>query len=319
MIHYVYRLTYKKSSKMKHYIGKRSAEYLDIGKQYFTSSKILKNFFKNNTSDFKIKIVKICKTCEEALAFERKYLLKVKASQSEKFFNMCNGGSNGKPDNTGIVYAIDKKSGIKVSVDKNYYNLHKEEFIKEKKTLYKDKENNIYLCTKEFALENNLVGINKGFVYAKKDGKYVKIPKEYYHKNKNEFENNMTNKVICFNTISKKFEKVSKEEFDKNDYYKGANFYSNEIYKICEYCKKKITIQNIERHKNVHENAYFWITDNFNIFKCKQNIFYKKYQNDFKIIDKEYKKLNNFKVPLNGQMKDIRLVCKLRKNFLIED
>lgn len=325
MIHYVYRLTYKKSSVMKYYIGKHSGELDDIGKTYFTSSSSFRNFFKKNVNDFDIKIVRVFDKCEDALLFERKYLIRVNAAASELFFNKCNSGSTGKYDNTGLVHTTLKENNLNVTVNKDYYRSHKDEFVHNRyKTIYKDALGNHYFCTKDDAKANNYMGINKGLVHTTfKDNTKVTVSKDYYHSHKDEFLPHIqTNRVSAYDKISKKYVNVSKDEFDKNPNLIGANSLHPEIYEQCPYCKNDITIQNIKTHVKTHEKNTVWVTDGYNIFKCKESIYYlhiKDINKKFYLIDKQYKIYNNYKVPYNGEMHHIRYVAKIRKNCYINE
>ena len=324
MIHYVYRLTYKKPSVMKYYIGKHSGELSDLGTKYFTSSDSFRDFFKRNVNDFDVKIVRVFDKCEDALAFERKYLIRVNAAASELFFNKCNSGSTGKYDNTGLVHATLKENNLKVTVSKDYYHSHKDEFVSQCKTIYKDALGNHHFCTKDDAKVNNYMGINKGLVHVTfKDNTKATVSKDYYHSHKDEFLlHAQTNRVSAYDKISKKYVKVSKDEFDKNPNLIGANSLHPEIYEQCPYCKNDITIQNIKAHIKTHEKNIVWVTDGYNTFKCKEPIYYlhiKDIIKKFYLIDESYKINNNFKVPYEGKMLHIRYVGKLRKNCYINE
>ena len=249
---------------MKYYIGKHSGELSDMGTKYFTSSNSFRNFFKKNVKDFDVKIVRVFDKCEDALAFERKYLIRVNASASELFFNKCNSGSNGKYDNVGLVHATLKENNLKVTVSKEYYHSHKNEF-----KLHESKG-------KVVAVDRNT-------------GKYVK---------------------------------VDKSVFDDNSNLIGVNSLHPEIYEQCPYCKKDITIQNIKVHVKTHEKNTVWVTDGYNIFKCKEHIYYlyiKDVIKKFYLVDKSYKINNNFKVPYEGEMMHIRYIGRLRKNCYINE
>ena len=249
---------------MKYYIGKHSGELSDMGTKYFTSSNSFRNFFKKNVKDFDVKIVRVFDKCEDALAFERKYLIRVNASASELFFNKCNSGSNGKYDNAGLVHATLKENNLKVTVSKEYYHSHKNEF-----KLHESKG-------KVVAVDRNT-------------GKYVK---------------------------------VDKSVFDDNSNLIGVNSLHPEIYEQCPYCKKDITIQNIKVHVKTHEKNTVWVTDGYNIFKCKEHIYYlyiKDVIKKFYLVNKSYKINNNFKVPYEGEMMHIRYIGRLRKNCYINE
>lgn len=325
MIHYVYRLTYKKPSVMKYYIGKHSGELDDIGKTYFTSSGSFRNFFKRNVNDFDIKIVRVFDKCEDALLFERKYLIRVNAAASELFFNKCNSGSTGKYDNTGLVHTILKENNLKVTVSKDYYRSHRDEFKQKTATPFKDNDGNIHICSPSEALSKGYTGVNKGLVHTtlKENNLKVTVSKEYYHSHRDEFKpHESKGKVVAIDKNTGKYVKVDKSVFDDNPNLIGANSLHPEIYEQCPYCKNDITIQNIKTHVKTHEKNIVWVTDGFNIFKCKESIYYlhiKDINKKFYLIDKQYKIYNNYKVPYNGEMHHIRYVAKIRKNCYIDE
>lgn len=323
MLHYVYRLTdTNPRGNIKHYIGKRSSKYIDIGKEYFTSSKILNEYFRNNVKQFKIKVVKIFNTSAEALMFEKQYLFRVKASQSPLFYNRCNSGSNGKNDNTGIVHVLSKENGLSMSVSCDEYYSHTEKYIplNKGKTLYRDSKGNLIHCSKEYAKENNLVGLNYGVVYTKdKNGNKVKVSKEYYNTHRDEFEFR-EKRIMAYNIKTNENVCVTKEEFENNEDLKGINAKYQREYKQCPYCNNMITIQNYDRHISSHKNSYYWVSNGENIFKCREDIYWLYYKKDYDIlndINNGHKSLCNHYVPLNGKFHHIRYVAKIRKNCYI--
>ena len=77
---YYYGIRYSKNSQPS-----------DLFTTYFTSSVIVKNLIKEHgTESFKYKITKIFKTQQEALDWETRLLLRVRAASNPKFLNKSN-------------------------------------------------------------------------------------------------------------------------------------------------------------------------------------------------------------------------------------
>lgn len=90
-VHYVYRVTIDG----QYYIGKRTGRLDDLhAGVYKTSSKIVREKLKNGLHFSKIKILRVFSTEKEALEFEKRFLLRVKAKRNPKFLNQHNGGGN---------------------------------------------------------------------------------------------------------------------------------------------------------------------------------------------------------------------------------
>lgn len=96
--HYVYRVTSLVES--KHYYGSRTSlkpPVEDIGIEYFTSTtdKKFKKEFKNNPSQFKLKIISEHRTREEALFYEIKLHTRFKVDKNPNFYNRARVTSTG--------------------------------------------------------------------------------------------------------------------------------------------------------------------------------------------------------------------------------
>jgi hypothetical protein len=89
IFNYVYRVTHLPSG--VHYIGSRCSRGLpplqDLGRRYFTSSKIVTPLFRSAPHEFSFKIVSLHSSRWAALAAERKYQLRVHANTNPMFFN----------------------------------------------------------------------------------------------------------------------------------------------------------------------------------------------------------------------------------------
>ena len=96
--HYVYRITNKILN--KHYYGIRTSNILpidDLGIKYFSSSKD-KDFIKDqkeNSQNFKYKIIKVCKTRLQALELEILLHAKFDVGVNESFYNKAKQTSTG--------------------------------------------------------------------------------------------------------------------------------------------------------------------------------------------------------------------------------
>lgn len=92
MYHYVYRISNLINN--KHYYGKRSSKLspeLDLGKKYFSSSKILKHDIGLIGKDnFKFKIIKLFSTSKEAVKFESFIHKKLNVKNNLNFYNEVN-------------------------------------------------------------------------------------------------------------------------------------------------------------------------------------------------------------------------------------
>jgi len=96
--YYVYRVTSIQEN--KHYYGYRSSTDSpenDLGVKYFTSSTNLKfkELFKNNPENYKLKIVSVFDTREEAMLLEIKLHNKFNVGVNANFYNKCKATSTG--------------------------------------------------------------------------------------------------------------------------------------------------------------------------------------------------------------------------------
>lgn len=96
--HYVYRVTSIQEN--KHYYGYRSSTDSpenDLGVKYFTSSTNLKfkELFRNNPENYKLKIVSVFDTREEAMLLEIKLHNKFNVGVNSNFYNKCKATSTG--------------------------------------------------------------------------------------------------------------------------------------------------------------------------------------------------------------------------------
>lgn len=86
---YVYRITDVRNN--RHYYGSRqsiSHPLDDLGVKYFSSSLIVQREIRLRPSDFRYKVVFICKTRADAYRLERKIQLKLDVHNRENFYNL---------------------------------------------------------------------------------------------------------------------------------------------------------------------------------------------------------------------------------------
>ena len=315
MIHYVYRLTYLGETSPKYYIGKHSGNISDLGTKYFTSSKIVREMFKKDPKSFKTKIIRVFETCTQALAFESKILRRVDACRNKLFFNQSNYSYYTK-DRTSLVTVFDKILQCKRSISCDEFYANRERYITDHDglTIFKDSDGNIIRCSNSFASEHNLVGVNKGVVFALNgSGEYVRLTQDEYRRNKDKFKVNTTGNVVCKDTVTGETKRVSKEEFDSNPNLKGV--YDKYHFKICPLCNKQISVQNYDRHINRHKTRSLWVTDGKDTWKCTEEKYLLKYKDKFNIIQKNKDNTIGY---IDGKPYNIRFVGRIRKNFYLE-
>ena len=98
---YTYIITHIQSN--VHYYGVRYAKKCspnDLGVTYFSSSKSLKKIIaEEGINNFKFTVRQIFTTKEEALRWEHRFLTRINAAQSDKWFNLNNGAgpNSGNP------------------------------------------------------------------------------------------------------------------------------------------------------------------------------------------------------------------------------
>lgn len=93
MIPYFYRVCFKPTG--QYYIGiqyGKDAHPTNLWDKYFTSSKVVKSLIKQyGLSSFTYKVTKTFNTAKEAMHYESRFLLRVKANKNEKFLNLSLG------------------------------------------------------------------------------------------------------------------------------------------------------------------------------------------------------------------------------------
>lgn len=318
MKHFVYRLTaLKPKDNRKYYCGKHSGKLNDLetGK-YKTSSKIISSLF--NKNNFSIKIIKVFNTSIDALKFEGFYHHKLNVQDHPLFFNQQNQTISPGFDRTGRVSVINTKSGerLSISTDEYYKNDHFESITKNN-VLCKDKHGNISINSKkEYDNRDDLVGINKGFIFCrtKENGEKVKITKDEYYKNKHLYEYHLK-KISAYDLITKKKIQINHEEFHKNERYVGIRSFVKERKEKCSICERNIGASNLNRHEKSHYSKILWITDfnNKNTYKTLSIDFFQKYQNDYYIIEKNKDKTFGF---IDGIQYNIRYIGKVKKHLI---
>ena len=315
MKHFVYRLTLLEGSSPKYYIGKHSGQIDDLGKRYFTSSKIVCPLFKNNPGLFRTKIVKVFETCKEALAFESKYLNRVDACHNKLFFNQSNYSYYTK-DRTSLVTVFDSELNCKRSISCEEFYSNRTRYTSDHKglTVFKDSSGNTVHCNLSFARENNLVGVNKGIVYAKnRSDEIVKLTKEEYQNNKDLYRVETLGNVVCRDKETGETKRVPKEEFDSNPNLVGV--YNKYQSKFCPICGLEVSVQNFERHINKHKTNVLWVTDGIETWKCIEETYLLKYKDKFDIIQKNGDNTIGY---INGEPHNIRYIGRIRKNNYLE-
>lgn len=313
-VHYVYRLTYLGNDKaQKYYVGKRSADFVDIGIKYFTSSDVVEPIFKANPQNFKVKCVRVFKDCEEALNFERKYLKRVSAASNPLFFNECNSGSNGRPDRTNLVRVFDKEINDFITVAVDTYRNNMDRYVSDKadSVMVKDKFGNTSIITMdEFKNSNGkFMGVNKNVVHVteKATGRKITVSKEEYQKNRDLYEFSLKG-ISVYDTVLKKKTVIDKKDFDGVRYV-GIKKFTGEGHKECPCCKRSISLSNFDRHLERHRTSKIYITknDNSNTYRTTEYLYYTKYQNDYHEVEKSTHGMTAY---LNGEPQDIRYVAK---------
>jgi hypothetical protein len=116
--HYVYRVT--SLIENKHYYGLRTSTVepaLDLGIKYFTSSTDLefKNDLKQNTFNYRLKIISTFKNRNEAILFEIKLHNRFNVKNHPSFYNRSNQSAKGF-DRSGILTSKDTKKLISNSI-----------------------------------------------------------------------------------------------------------------------------------------------------------------------------------------------------------
>lgn len=117
MHHYVYRIT--NTTLKKHYYGKRSSKHSpaqDLGVKYFSSStdKAFKQDQKDNSQNYRYKVVRVFETAAEAVAFETMLHHKFQVAKNSAFYNRANQTGNGF-DTTGQYRPLAEATKKKIS------------------------------------------------------------------------------------------------------------------------------------------------------------------------------------------------------------
>lgn len=302
MFSFVYRLTdlYPTSSE-KYYVGKHTnnSDEIELGKTYFTSSKRVSFLWKNDINRFKIKIVKIFETSEDAIRFESKYHNRLNVSKNPLFYNLQNQQNTYKHERDNLVTVHNLKNNFieTITCDEYYSNLNLYEPLNKNKILAV--KNNIpCLVDKQDFINLKLHGINydKVYVTEKDTGKKLLVSKEVYKNNKNLYDFTLQ-KMCVYDTINKKFCLIDKSEFDKNRYV-GVNKGRVCDVKQCNICGKNISLSNFERHIIRHSTRYIFISNYIKTLKVSEYDFYTIYKNNGYFEVKNYGYINHDKISL---------------------
>lgn len=177
--HYIYRITNKITG--IHYYGSKTSTSLDIGIKYFTTSSNLefKKDFKNNTKNYKIKIVKIFDNKWDKQIYESFLHQYFNVKQHKKFYNKNNQLPTGR-DTTNIVSCVDKDGNKQLVTKEEFYSRDDLQHHAINTVTCKDKNGNKLRVSKdEFDNNPNLIGITKGlFIAIDKDGNKFQISKD---------------------------------------------------------------------------------------------------------------------------------------------
>lgn len=248
--HYVYRI--KNLITLKYYYGSRTSKdepKKDIGLKYFTSSKYIKDDFKNNTQNYSIKIIKIFDNPEDKIMYESFLHAKFNVKNHKKFLNKSNQSKSGfdttgklvvenskgyelidvteynknkhKRIMSGKVSATDKK-GNKALISVEEYHKNRGSYIhaSEGKIPVMDKEGkNLYIGIDEFHKNRELyTHASDGIIpVMDREGKSVQISVEEYHKNRESYIHYSEGKVMVVNKDGKNI-RITSEEYKKGNY-----------------------------------------------------------------------------------------------------
>lgn len=269
--HFIYRLTYNKNG--LHYYGSKtsSKEPLKvIGKSYFTSSKYVEPIFREDTKNFKIKIIKIFNNKMDKQLYESFIHKKFNVKLSNKFFNKSNQRPKGF-DTTGMatVSTIEKPE-IKFNIDIEEYKKNKDYYttVFNNKVVVKNNEKHILIATEEFNKNRNKYETpsqNTVTCYDKLLDKHVQISSEEFFNNRENYIHSNENKVLVYNE-NNEIIYISSEE------YKMGNYKS--IIRDTIPVKNKITGETLRIHKdefdkNVYETFNYGMVIVYDIDKNK--------------------------------------------------
>lgn len=321
MIHYVYRIErIQPLGTKKYYVGKRSGKLDDLNTlRYKTSSKKVSTIF--NTNEWKVKIIAVFKTAQDAIRFEAKYHWRLDVSRHHLFFNDANQSSDGGFDRTNLVTVIDNIEEIRKTITCDEYYSNRDRYTSissiyvRAKTL--DTNKNVFVTKEEFYNNPNLVGINKNVIHVYDNIDNIKktISTEEFHSNKERYEHNFKGSISAYDIIENKKCSIDKETFYNNtDRYVGIKAFTKENKHQCPICENFISSSNIERHKIAHTKRFIWVTDNnkTNTYKCDEFTYYTHLTKDYYINPGNKYEGTGY---INGIEKNMRYVGRVNKIF----
>lgn len=316
MYHYVYRLTLLNTfDDRMYYVGKHSGKLDDFhAGKYKSSSKIIRCIF--DIKSFTVKIVKICKSAEEAIAFEGKYHKKLNVQKHIRFFNQQNQTLSGKLDRTGRITITNKTTLERLTISIDEYDKSKYVSINKGLVVCKNDDGVILLVAKEtFDNDDTLVGVNDSVVHcidAKTQEKKT-VSKKEFSENKEKYIHIFSNKISAYDTTTGKKCSIYKEIFETDERYVGIKAFTKERKEQCKICNRMIGASNITRHIATHNHRLIWITDNNNknSRKVSEYDFYLNLKDDHYIIPKD--KDNTFGF-IDGAQHNIRYIGRAWKN-----
>jgi len=270
MKHFVYRLELLEPwDNRKYYVGKHSGEIEDVGVTYFSSGK-LKDYYKSNINQVRVKILYIGKDSMDAIRYESKVHMRLDVRANPKFFNEQNQGLASRDDRTGLVTAdnLETNERMTISVKEFRENPHLYKSVQCDKVTCIDIETNNFknVSKEEFDSNDNLKGVNHGKIHTrlKSTNEKITVTKEEYHKNKCLYIRPNDNISMKLKSTGE-FVSIPKEEYKRNkDLYVGVNKGNIEERHPCGICDKEIGTSNLARHRKSHSNRNVWVTDNEN-------------------------------------------------------
>ncbi len=172
------------SQNKKFYYGAKYARGChpnDLWTTYFTSSKYVKEFIRENGEPDIIKIHRTFEDKDSCITFEHYYLHKIDAKNNTLFLNESNGGLNGC-DNANKIPAKDYSGKTyHVFINDPRFLSGELEHVMKNKIAVKDKDDNCFSVEKDDPrfLSGELVGVRKGKITVKdKDGNYFSVEKD---------------------------------------------------------------------------------------------------------------------------------------------
>lgn len=183
--HYVYRITNLVEN--KHYYGSRTTSrdpFLDLGTHYFSSIKAKEHKWiiedqKQNSSNYRYKIIGCYTTREQALEVEIRLHNKFDVGRNPKFYNASKQSSSGF-DTTGKVVVKDSNGdSFSVSIDDPRYQSGELVHMSSGKITVKDSNGNTFSVSSDDPriLSGELNGVSKGLgVFKDSDGNTFSVP-----------------------------------------------------------------------------------------------------------------------------------------------